>query len=71
MLQTIMTFRDFIKDNHKEQFAFLPLQLENCMLLKSFEQDEKGVSRTVLHVFDSQTHFIGTIENPHFIPNNK
>lgn len=72
MIQTIKTFRDFIQDDHKAQFAFLPLQLENCMLLQSFEKDEKtDISRVVLHVFDSKTHYLGTIENPHYIPNNK
>lgn len=71
MLQTIKTFRDFIQDDHEKQFSMFPLQLETCMLLKSFEADEKGRYRTVLHVFDSSTNLIGTIENPHYIPLRK
>lgn len=68
MLQTIQTFRDFIEDDHEKQFAFMPLQLETCMLLKSFEEDENGVYGDVLYVFDSGTHLIGVIKNPHYIP---
>lgn len=71
MLQELLTFRDFIKDDHKKQFAFMPLQIENCMLLQEYVVDEQGVSRNVLHVFDSHTTYLGTIEKPHFIPNNK
>ena len=72
MLQEIKSFRDFIQDDHKKQFAFLPLQIESCLLLKSFERNEEtGVSRIVLHVFDSHTSYIGTIEEPHFIPDKK
>lgn len=69
MLQEIKTFRDFIEDDHSKQFAFMPLRLESCMLLKGLYKDEKGISKVVLHVFDSHTNFIGTIENPHSIPN--
>lgn len=68
MFQTILTFRDFIKEDHKKQFAFLPLQLETCMLMKVVEEDEKGVSHIVLHIFDSKTHYIGTVKDPHWIP---
>lgn len=69
MLQTILTFRDFIETDHQTQFAFLPLQIENCMLMKAIEKDENGISKTVLRVFDSKTHYLGTIKEPHYIPN--
>lgn len=71
MLQEIKTFRDFLTTDPRKQFAFMPLQLETCMLLKSVEVDDTGLSNIVLHVFDSNTHYIGTIEHPHFIPSNK
>ncbi len=71
MLQVLKTFRDFIKDDHKSQFAFMPMQLENCILLQSLEKDKEGVSRIVLHVFDSKTTYLGTIENPNYVPNKK
>lgn len=71
MLQEIKSFRDFIKDDPKKQFAYLPLQIETCLLYKALEQDEKGIWGTVLHIFDSNTNFIGTIKEPHFIPNKK
>ncbi len=68
MLQEIKTFRDFIKDDPKEQFAWLPLQIENCLLYKTLEKDEKGISKMVLHVFDHSTNYIGTIEEIHYMP---
>lgn len=71
MLQEIKTFRNFIKDDHKKQFAFMPMQVESCILLKAYEEDEKGVHRVVLHIFDSKTNYLGTIENPHYIPDKK
>lgn len=76
MLQEIKTFRDFLTNDPKKQFAFLPLQIENCMLLKAIEVGEEGtpeagVSRIVLHIFDSKTNYVGTIENPHSIPDKK
>lgn len=69
MFQEIKTFRDFIEDDHSKQFALMPLQMETCMLLKAVEKDDTGLSRIVLRIFDSETHYIGTIERPHFIPN--
>lgn len=71
MMQQIKTFRDFLTTDPSKQFAFLPLQLETCMLLKSCEVDSEGITRIILHVFDSQTHYIGTIEQPHYIPSKK
>lgn len=67
MLQEIKTLRDFLK-NPDEQLKFLPLQIESCLLFKDYVKGEDGVSRLVLHVFDSTTAYIGTIENPHYIP---
>jgi hypothetical protein len=67
MLQTILTFRDFVKDP-QEQFKMLPLQLEQCLLFKEWKKGEDGIMHTVLHVFDHSTYYIGTIEDPHWIP---
>ncbi len=68
MLQNLLSLRDFIQDDHKKQFASLPYQLENCMLLQEFKECEDGVMRNVLHIFDSKLTYIGSIEKPHFIP---
>lgn len=71
MLQAIKTFRDFLTTEPSKQFAMLPLQIETCMLLKAVETDDTGLSKIVLHIFDSQTNYIGTVENPHTIPNRR
>ena len=71
MMRALLSLRDFIQDDHKKQFAFLPYQLENCMLLQEFRVCADGVSRTVLHIFDSKLTYIGTIEQPDYIPDKK
>ena len=70
MLQEIQTLRDFIGDA-KEDFKFMPLQVQSCLLFEKYEKDENGVSKKVVYVFDSGTCFIGKIENPHYIPERK
>jgi hypothetical protein len=68
MLQTLLSLRDFIDDDHKKQFAHLPYQLENCMFLSEFKECKDKVYRKVLHIFDSKLIYVGTIEEPHWIP---
>lgn len=71
MLTVLKSLRDFIREDPKKQFAFLPYQLENCLLLQEFVECQDGVSRTVLHIFDSKLTYIGTIEQPDFIPDKR
>ena len=78
MLRQLSHFRDFINDEIKK---WMPTNLHvgTYMLLTDYknlpipeEDAAKGVNvpnhKTVHHVFDSGGTYIGTIENPDWIP---
>jgi hypothetical protein len=70
MMRTLRHLRDFMSE---EQLKFLPgaMQVENCILLRQDGKDANGVYQVVLQVFDSKGTWIGSIERPDFIPNQK
>ena len=67
MIQTKLSLRDFLDE---EQLKWLSgnLRVKNCILLVQNKEDKKKIMRQVVQVFDEKGNFVGSIENPQFIP---
>lgn len=66
-MHVLQNIRDFI-DPDKMKFKVDSLQSRNVMTIHRMEPDAKGTHRMVMHIFTSTGTYIGTIENPVYIP---
>lgn len=69
MVRELRSLRDFLDD---EQLKWLPgnFQLQTCVLLVQ-NVITSGTARRVVQVFSDTGTWIGTIENPDWIPSKK
>lgn len=70
MIRTLKNLRDFLTP---EQLKWLPgnLAVIPCILLSQSVGGDGEPLRTIVHVFNDLGTFIGTIEQPDYIPQKR
>lgn len=70
MMRMLKNLRDFLDE---EALKFLPGNLitGQFIILRENIKNKEGLHQQVLHVFDQGGTWVGTIENPDWIPSSK
>lgn len=69
-MRMLRNIREFFTPEYVEtmKYSTRNVTCAQVMLINKLEPDENNVHGMVLHVFDKDGNFIGTIKNPELIP---